>query len=369
MMYTRPRRRQGMKQPPSPSIRSQFAQLRHLPRALRLVWDAAAGWATASLVLLAIQGLLPIFTVYLTRDVVNALVAVVSSGGDRTTLYPAAVAILLMSLVLLTGEVLGSVGGYVQSALAERTQDHMNNLIQTKAISLDLRFYESPDYYDQLQRASIDALDRPLALLQNLSSLLQNSITLGAMGGVLVTFAWWMPLALLAGTAPALWVALRTTLAFHRWRLQNTMNQRRLGYYGRFLLNDQAAAEVRLFDLGQHFMSAYRRLRRQLRSERLLLSRQQMFAQIGAGVLGLLSVALALAWMAWHGTGQTLQPGRHSHVLPGHEPGPAPYAQPAHRHGRYLPQSALPGGSLRLPRLAAPDRRPAAAGDAFPRSA
>ncbi|MCX7671580.1 MAG: hypothetical protein N2439_16115, partial [Anaerolineae bacterium] len=46
------------------SPRSQLAQLRYVPRALRLVWDAAPGWTVASLALVIAQGVLPVFTVY-----------------------------------------------------------------------------------------------------------------------------------------------------------------------------------------------------------------------------------------------------------------------------------------------------------------
>ena len=281
------------------SPRSQLAQLRHVPRALRLVWAAAPGWTAASLALVIAQGVLPVSTVYLTRAVVNALVAVVNSRGDQASLGPAAVTIGLMGLVLLTGDVLGSAAGYVRAALAEQVQDHINGLIHSQAVSLDLQFYESPTYYDQLQRASIDAVDRPLGLLDSLSSLLQSAITLAAMAGVLLTFAWWLPLALFVGTLPALWVALRTTWQFDQWRLRNTVNQRRLTYYHRSLTSDSLAAEIRLFNLGGHFSQAYHRLRGRLSDERLQLSRQQVIAQIGASLIGLLTLALALGWMAW----------------------------------------------------------------------
>lgn len=281
------------------SPRDQLAQLRHVPRALRLVWAAAPGWTAASLALVAVQGVLPVLTVYLTRAVVNTLVAVIGSQGSSADLGAAMAVIGAMGLVLLAGEVLGSAASYVRIALAEQMQDHMNGLVHHQAVTLDLSFYESSTYYDQLQRASIDAIDRPLGLLESLTSLLQNAITLAAMAGVLLTFAWWLPLVLLLGTLPALWVALRTTWQFHRWRLRNTINQRRLAYYNRGLISDQLAAEIRLFNLGEHFSQAYRCLRKRLRSERLRLSRQQMLGQVSAGLIGLLTLALALVWMAW----------------------------------------------------------------------
>lgn len=278
---------------------SQLSQLRHVPRALGLIWAAAPQWTAATIGLLVIQGVLPIFTVYLTRSVVNSLAALIGSGGDRAALEPALVSIGLMGLVLLTGEVLGNAAGYVRTTLADQVQDRMYELIHAKSTALDLQFYESSTYYDQLQRASIDAIERPLDLLDSLGNLLQNSITLLAMAGVLIAFAWWLPLALLIGTLPALWVALRTTWRFQQWRMANTVNQRRLAYYHRAVTSDQLAAEIRLFNLGAHFSQAYRQLRGQLRDERLRLSRGQLWAQIGASLIGLLALALTLAWMIW----------------------------------------------------------------------
>ncbi|NCC35229.1 MAG: ABC transporter ATP-binding protein, partial [Chloroflexia bacterium] len=279
------------------SVRSQMRQVRYVPRALRLVWQAARGWTIASTVLLVIQGVLPVVTVYLTRELVNGLVEVVERGGTSEAIQAVVPVFVMMGLVLVTGELLGSVQEYVRMLLAQRTRDYMNHLIHGKALSLDLHFYESPTYYDQLQRASVDAIDRPLALLENLNGLLQNTITLVAMGGVLFIFAWWMPLVLLGGTLPALWVALRSTWIFHRWRQKNTMQQRRLVYFQRVVTLVNAAMELRIFGLGDYFKRSYDQLSRQLHEERLGLARQQMLAQIGASLVGLIALAGALGWM------------------------------------------------------------------------
>lgn len=281
------------------SARDRLTQVRLVPRALKLVWDAAPGWTLASFVILVIQGVLPVVTVYLTRNVVNALVAIVQSNGDPSVLMPAVTTVTLMGLVMLTNGVLGSVNGYIRAALSERVRDMMHGLIHAKAMTLDMQFFESPTYYDQLQRASIDAIDRPIGLLDSISKLLQNTITLVAMAGVLLTFAWWLPIVLLLGTLPALWVAMQATVAFHRWRLRNTMNERRLLYYNRTLIHDEAAAEIRLFGLGGHFTAAYATLRERLRRERLRLVRNQTLGQIGAVLAGLLAMAGALIWIAW----------------------------------------------------------------------
>ena len=147
------------------------------------------------MVILVIQGLLPVVTVYLTRNVVNALVVVIDSNGDPAALIPAVTTIVLMGSVMLISGVLGSVNSYIRTVLGEQVRGKMYSMIHAKALTLDMQFFESPTYYDQLQRASIDAIDRPMGLLDSISKLLQNTITLVAMAGVLLTFAWWLPIA------------------------------------------------------------------------------------------------------------------------------------------------------------------------------
>ena len=53
--------------------------LPHLSRTFRLIWRAAPKWTLAWIFLLLIQGFLPVATVYLTRPVVNGIVAAVRS--------------------------------------------------------------------------------------------------------------------------------------------------------------------------------------------------------------------------------------------------------------------------------------------------
>jgi ATP-binding cassette subfamily B protein len=274
-------------------------QLPHLPRALRLVWAAAHKWTAVWAVLLVVQGLLPVATVYLARLLVDSLVGVVDGGGSWAELRPVLLLVAAMAAVLLLTELLRSLSGWIRIAQSELVRDYMSNLVHEKAAALDLAFYESPDYYDLLHRVRVDAHNRPVALLENLGGLVQNGITLVAMAGVLIPYGWWLPLALLLSTLPAFYVVLDYTVRQHQWRVRTTADERRGWYYEWVLTNLQTAAELRLFGLGDHFRQAYQGVRRRLRGERVQLARQQGVAETFAGASALLVTGAALAWMLW----------------------------------------------------------------------
>jgi ATP-binding cassette subfamily B protein len=280
-------------------FRDLLNQLPYLPRAVALVWQAARPWTLAWLALLLGQGVLPIATVTLSRVLVDSLVAALNGGP----LQPALVWVGLMALVLLAGEILGSLSTWVRTAQGERVSNHIYGLIHAQALRLDLTFFETPAFYDQLHRARVDALNRPAALLENLGVLAQNGITLVAMAAVLLSFGPWIPALLLVSTLPALFVVARTTLRFHRWRLKNTANERRTRYYDWLITWHESAAEMRLFALGDHFKAAFQSLRARLASERVHLARDQAFAELAAGGVALLSLGAALGWMV----GQAVQ--------------------------------------------------------------
>src|SRR5262249_11265167 len=150
--------------------------------------------------------------VYLSRLLVDRLVAALGAGGDWSSISPTLVVLACLAGVLIVHEVLRSVAGWVRSNQAELLKDHIAALIHQKSLAADLAFYEWPEFYARLHRARADAAHRPLALLEGLGSLSQNALTLLAMSAVLIPFGIWLPVALLGSTLPAFWVVLRFSL-------------------------------------------------------------------------------------------------------------------------------------------------------------
>ena len=280
-------------------LRNAFAIFPHLPRALGLVWSAARNWTAVWLILLIVQGFLPVANVYLTRALVNSLVALIESSGERETLLPALILLLLMALILLLTELLRGITAYVRTAQVDIVNDHISRLVHDQSIAVDLAFYDSPDYFDHLHRARYESGYRPLSLLESMGSVLQNSITLLAMALVLIPYGWWLPLALFLSSLPAFFVVLRHRIRLYHWDIATTATRRRAWYYDWLLTARETAVELRLFNLGSHFQATYQTLRQTLRRQHLSLMRDQNLAELGAGLSGLLVTALAMVWMIW----------------------------------------------------------------------
>jgi ATP-binding cassette subfamily B protein len=283
----------------SSKLRKALAQLPHLPRALSLVWQVGRPWTVAWIVLLIVQGLLPVAFVYLTKLVVDALIIALRIGSSWPAMRNVLVLVLLLGGVLLVMEVVRNAINWVRTVQAELLQDHITALIHEKSVTVDLAFYELADYYDHLHRARTEARYRPVALLGNLGALLQNSITLIAMGAILIPLGPWLTIALLLSTLPAFFVVVHYALAEYQWRLRTTTDDRRAWYYDWIMTTADAAAEIRLFGLGKYFQSHHKDLRSRLRGERLELIRRQGLAELAAALIALLIIGAAILLMIW----------------------------------------------------------------------
>jgi ATP-binding cassette subfamily B protein len=273
--------------------------LPYLPPTIRLVWEAAAGWTSAWVGLLLVQGLLPAASVYLTKWVLDAAGTAVGNGlawdNVRILLVPAG----LMAVVIVVERSLGSITAWVQTAQGELVQDHIQERVHAKAVEVDMVYYESSAYYDLMEEATGNASGKPIELLNSAGGLLQNGTTVISIAGLLMPYGWWVPLALVVSTLPALFVVVRYKREHHDWWTRTTPQRRKCSYYDLFLTHRWTAAEMRLFGLGELFRDAYQSLRAQLRKERIDLRRRRAIATVLASLSALVATAAVMAWMVW----------------------------------------------------------------------
>ena len=262
--------------------------------ALRLIWSAASKWTALWFILLAVQGLLPAATVYLTKWVVDSLAAAVSGDAPLSLVV---LPVALMAAVLLLQRVLGGINEWVSTAQGELVGDHVKALVHERAAEVDYGFYESSLYHDQLEQVNSQANGRVLQLLQNVGGLLQAAVTLVSISALLLQYSVWIPLVLVVSTLPAFFVVVRHNKKYHGWWEGATPRRRLAQYFDVMLTLDAAAAEVRINGTGSFFRESYLRLRTALREERLRLLRNQVLARLFATFLGLIATGAALAWV------------------------------------------------------------------------
>ena len=267
-----------------------FRQLPAGTRALSLVWGAAPGWTTAWGILLIAQGLIPASQALLLRTLVNRLI----SAPNWASITPSALGIAALWML---GQLVSSSLSWIRAVQAERVQEQVHRLIHVQALRLDLSFYDHSESYDQLYRAVVDAISQPMALLESLGSLVQNGLGFLALAGILWTYAGWLPLLLVFTGFPGLLLVARHILSKHHWQLEHTAEERKARYLDWLITDSNAAAELRLFDLGSHLRQVFENIREVLRVGRLRIERRGAATEFGAGLLAWAGSLVGLGWM------------------------------------------------------------------------
>ena len=287
-------------------IRAVRTQLRYFPRIWKLISEATGKWSIAWLGILTLLGLAPAGTVALTKRLVDSLIAATRGGGSWASLRPALIYGLLFAAIAIVSELLQGLLEWVRTAQAELIQDHISDLVHRKSVEVDLAFYESPEYFDCLYRARDEASSRPVTLLDNIGLLIQNTVTVIGMAGLILAYGPVLILAMVLSMVPAVYIVVRYNWLNHDWWERTTPERRWAQYYDLKFTTPVSAAEMRLFRLGPRFQAAFGGLRKKLREQKLELVRRQSVARMFAAAFGLAVGALSMGWMAWrtmHGMG------------------------------------------------------------------
>ena len=270
-------------------LRSFFQNTQRLIPALRLVWQSSPRWTVLRLLLVTLEGFLPLASIYIVKLLVDALTGRVATDSPQRVLEqiaPLLGAVVCVSLVALLCKAFSEL---VNTAQTQRVSDHMRSILHAKSISIDLAYYETPRYHDTLQRAQQEATTRPNQILTRLAQVGQNSISLVAMVGLLLTLHWGIAVVLLMAAIPTIAVRLRYTRQLYQWQRTWTPVDRKSVYFSWLMIGEMFAKEIRLFGLGELFSQRFDQLRTRLYQAklRLITKRSLAFfmAQVVAGIL------------------------------------------------------------------------------------
>jgi ATP-binding cassette subfamily B protein len=270
-----------------------------IARALRLIWTASGRWTISWAGLSLVQGIIPAALVYLMKWLVDALAQSVGAGTARDRAIVILVPAGLTAAIMVAQRLLSGLTEWVNTAQTQMVQDHIKGLIHEKASSVDYAFFESPEYFDQFQQANSQASVRTLNLLRNIGGLAQSAVTFVSIAVILLRYSFWLPILLLASSGPAFWVLMRHNRRYHAWWKDMTSNRRWATYLDGVLTSQGAAAEMRIYDLAEFFITKHRTIRNQMRREELDLARRRILAKLTAGSMALVVTGLAMGWIVW----------------------------------------------------------------------
>ena len=269
-----------------------------LHRAVDLVWESAKGWTIAGLCMMAIQAFLPLLTLYLIKMTVDAVAAGISAPDKAAALRHVLLWIGLTVVAALVTAAFRTLAGIVSEQQGQLVTDHVTDVIHRQSAAVDLAYYENSKYYDTLHRAQQEAPYRPNHIVQALTQLGQNGLSLLALAGLLFYLHWAVALILFVAVLPAIIVKIRHADRLYEWQSRRTETERRTYEYHHMLTDSLHAKELRIFNLGNLFRKRHRELLGILRGERLRLAKTRSAFDLIAQAAAIITLFGMLVFIA-----------------------------------------------------------------------
>jgi ATP-binding cassette, subfamily B, bacterial len=273
---------------------ARMSDIRHrlpglLRQGFRLAWEASPRHAATTVACDLVSGALTAVSLLGINQVLTALLA----GGPTTArLLEALPALLVIGGANAVRMALGLSASWSESRLTP----HIDQLVEKRLFGtttrVDLSAFDSPVFYDSLNRARGRGMSEATGVVDTAISILVATVQFLAAAVVLALLAPLLIPLLILAALPDAWVAVRLARIRYRTSFELAVNRRRKGILSDLMTDRRAAGELRSFTMRDFLMEKYNRLATYERSVKLKLADRQMRLTVITDVVSGLAMLL-----------------------------------------------------------------------------
>lgn len=282
------------------SVNKLFASFSSLVRILSISWKSSRKWTLLSTLFIALEIISGLGVLYLLKQMVDVVTNVLAEPTAADNIGDVLHYVILTGLGTLAYVVARALAGFARETQGMLVADHVDNMVQETAISVDLAFYESPLYHDTLERARQSGSQRPAQVASNLMLLGKNVLMLTAIVVMIATINWLLLPIILFAIVPALIARIYFTRILYDWQRRRTQMERRAGYLDWLMTSDIHAKELRLNQLGNFLRIKYKYIRDEIRGEKLAISRKRTMVESIVAAVASIIFFTSLGYLAWN---------------------------------------------------------------------
>lgn len=281
-------------------MRKFWEALRNTPVAFRMVWTADRVTTIESIVLTFIAAILPAIQAWVSKLIIDAIVIGIDENIPAMDGMRLIVPLLALELTLvLTGSIISQIRILFNRILQSQMTNHINNLIISKALTLDLQFFENPIFYDTLQNARRQTDSNALKIVNSSLQMVQQAITLLSLLILLVRFSPWLAILVFVSAIPVFLAQSQYAEREFRAVSGRTADNRLTNYMESLLTGSDAVKEVKLFGLGDMLLKRYQALCTRFHVEDVSMAKRRTLAGLGWGMLSTLVYYGSYVWIVW----------------------------------------------------------------------
>lgn len=278
---------------------SEFREaLRNTPQAFRLVWSSSRPAALVSIALTLIAAVLPAGQAWAGKLIIDTILHGISQALEPMAGLRQVVPFLLLEFgLVLVGSLVSQGRSLFDRILQSQLTNHVNSLVIRKAISLDLQFFEDPQFYDILQNARRQADVSALNIVNATLQMGQQTITLISLIALLIRFSPWLAVIVFVSAIPSFLSQSQYAERAFRATTRRAPESRLLNYLETLLTSNETVKEIKLFGLGEPLLKRYQTLFTKFYLEDRSIAERRTLAGLGWGMLSNLVYYGSYGWI------------------------------------------------------------------------
>lgn len=229
--------------------------------------------------------MVPVSAAWITRFIIDEVTAIVHGRAAPSAHLYGLVASEFGLMV--AANVFSRLIDYYEAVLADRYARQVSIDVMNHASKLDLQAYEDPVFYDRLERARIQATDRP-TMFQSFGRLFQQAITALSLSAAILYFSPWLLVLLIASMIPAFLGETHFAFLVYAKNYRQAPVKRHLDYLRQLGGSRESAKELRLFGLRSFVTDCFTRFSDSILEENLAFYKRRLR---GVSLLSMFSTA------------------------------------------------------------------------------
>ena len=261
-----------------------------IPRVIGFMWRSAPLLVAGTSALRIVEAVTPALTLWLMKVVVDRIMA---SLGSPVDWFYVLLPILVVTALRLGNSLVSQINNIWGHILTERVYSSAHSQLLAKAASLDIAFFEAPQFYDRLTQAKRNVF-RIQMVVNGVPGFLQQFLSLSAVFGLLTILHPLAVVLLIGATLPRIYYEGFT--ARRRFDMETEMmrNYRSSDYYGDLPTRREKIKEIRVFGLRQFLVDRFYKFRDTI--VRAIIELNVKFLKLDISINNLPTIAIALVW-------------------------------------------------------------------------
>lgn len=250
---------------------------------IKLVWEASPAIVFVMSFMALFDGVMPVLGTYISGQLINKLASAYT--GEISNFKIITWLLIAQFGYLLFTNVVRRVDGIVVRISGELVSNHIRVKIMEKAKEIDLKSFDSPEFYAKMENASREAGNRPIQVLNSSFSIISTVISIFSYIFLITVIGILPALLVIAVTIPSTIINFVYRKKNHDYIFRRSKDRRQMSYYSDVVVNKDLVKEVRMLGLADDFTNRYKTVFKKYFGGLKKLMLAEMWWGIGASLL------------------------------------------------------------------------------------